>query len=183
MVNNLPAMRETWVLSLGREDPLEKGLAIHSSILAWRISWTEEPGRLQSMELQRVGHDWVTNTFTFNYVFKTHNYKCKIHWKPTHQKPSNLMTNSHNYWEFCQYSFRCDFPPVIVLAFPLWVLFIQPAGMSILHVSHFRCLAFFFLFFICSVVNFVIHWNEIAMGLHVFPIPIPPPTSLSTRSL
>ena len=57
MVNNLHAMRETWVLSLGREDPLEKGLAIHSSILAWRISWTEEPGRLQSMELQRVGHD------------------------------------------------------------------------------------------------------------------------------
>ena len=46
MVKNLPAMRETWVLSLDREDPLEKGLVTHSSILAWRISWTEEPGRL-----------------------------------------------------------------------------------------------------------------------------------------
>ena len=54
MVKNLPAMWETWVLALGWEDPLEKGRATHSSILAWRIPWTEEPGRLQSMELQRV---------------------------------------------------------------------------------------------------------------------------------
>ena len=49
MVKNLPAMRETWVLSLRREDTLEKGMATHSSILAWRIPWTEEPGGLQSM--------------------------------------------------------------------------------------------------------------------------------------
>ena len=48
-VKNLPAMQETWVQSLGREDPLEKEMAIHSSILAWRIPWTEEPGWLQSM--------------------------------------------------------------------------------------------------------------------------------------
>ena len=54
---HLPPMRETWVRSLGREDPLEKEMAIHSSILAWRIPWTEEPGRLQSTGLQRVGHD------------------------------------------------------------------------------------------------------------------------------
>ena len=53
-------MQETLVPSLGCEDPLEKGMAIHSSILAWRIPWTEEPGRLQSMESQRAGHDWVT---------------------------------------------------------------------------------------------------------------------------
>ena len=52
MVKNLPAMRETWVWSLGWEDPLEEGMAAHSSILAWRIPWTEEPGGLQSMELQ-----------------------------------------------------------------------------------------------------------------------------------
>ena len=57
MVKNLPAVRETWVISLDREDSLEKGIAIHSSILAWRISWTEEPGGLQSMGSQRVGHD------------------------------------------------------------------------------------------------------------------------------
>ena len=49
MVKNLPAMRETWVRSLGWEDPLEKGLATHASVLAWRIPWTEEPGGLQSM--------------------------------------------------------------------------------------------------------------------------------------
>ena len=52
MVKNPPAMQETQIQSLGREDPLEKGMATYSSILAWRISWTEEPGRLQSMELQ-----------------------------------------------------------------------------------------------------------------------------------
>ena len=57
MVRNLPAMQETWVPSLGQEDPLEKEMATHSRILAWRIPWTDEPGGLQSMGLQRVGHD------------------------------------------------------------------------------------------------------------------------------
>ena len=56
-VRRLPAMRETQVRFLGREDPLEKEMAIHSSTLAWKIPWTEEPDRLQSMESQRVGHD------------------------------------------------------------------------------------------------------------------------------
>ena len=56
-VKNLPAMQETWVQSLDWEDPLEKGIASHSSVLAWRIPWTEEPGGLQSMASQRVGHD------------------------------------------------------------------------------------------------------------------------------
>ena len=60
MVKNLPAMWETWVRSLGWEDPLEEGMATHSSNLAWRIPWTEEPGGLQYTGLQRVGHDWVT---------------------------------------------------------------------------------------------------------------------------
>ena len=57
MVKRLPAMRETWVRSLGWEDPLEKEMATHSSILAWGIPWTEKPGGLQSMGLQRVGYD------------------------------------------------------------------------------------------------------------------------------
>ena len=57
MVKNLPAMWETWIQSLGWEDPLEKELATHSSTLAWRIPWTKEPGGLQSMESQRVRHD------------------------------------------------------------------------------------------------------------------------------
>ena len=61
MVKRLPAMRETWVQSLGQEDPLEKETATHSSTLAWKIPWTEEPGRLQSMGSQRVGHDWATS--------------------------------------------------------------------------------------------------------------------------
>ena len=68
MVKSLPAMQETWVQSLGPEDPLEKGTATHSHILSWRISWTKEPGGLQSKGLQRVGHVWGlrrTNTFTF----------------------------------------------------------------------------------------------------------------------
>ena len=57
MVKNLPAMKETWVRFLGQEVPLEKGMATHSSILAWKIPWPEEPGGLQSMGSQRVGHD------------------------------------------------------------------------------------------------------------------------------
>ena len=59
-IKNPPAMRETWVRSLGWEDSLEKGMATHSSILAWRIPWTEEPGGLQSMGSQRIGHDRAT---------------------------------------------------------------------------------------------------------------------------
>ena len=57
MVKNLPARQKTWVRSLGREDSLEKGMATHSSILAWRILWTEEPGGLRSTGSQRVGRD------------------------------------------------------------------------------------------------------------------------------
>ena len=72
-VKNLPAMQETPVQSLGWEDPLEEGIATHSSILAWRNPWTEEPGRLQSMGLQRVGYDWVTDTSTlFALIFLLH---------------------------------------------------------------------------------------------------------------
>ena len=72
MVKNLPAMQETWVRFLGQEDPLEKGKAPCSRILAWKIPWTEEPGGLQSMGSQRVRHDWTTNTFTFS---------CNERWK------------------------------------------------------------------------------------------------------
>ena len=61
-----PAMEETWVQPLGQEHPLEKGMATHSSIFAWKILWTEEPGGLQSMRSQKVGHDWVTTMYFFN---------------------------------------------------------------------------------------------------------------------
>ena len=65
MVKHLPAMWGTQVQSLGQEDPLEKEMATHSSTLAWKIPWTEEPCRLQFMGLQRVGHDWVTSLHFF----------------------------------------------------------------------------------------------------------------------
>ena len=66
VVKSLPAMQETWVWSLGLGNPLEKGMATHCSILAWRIPWREESGGLQPMGLQRIRHDWATNTSTIN---------------------------------------------------------------------------------------------------------------------
>ena len=65
MVKNLPATQEPQVRSLGQEDPLEKETATHSSIPAWRIPWTEEPGGLKSMGSQKVAHNWVIKTFTY----------------------------------------------------------------------------------------------------------------------
>ena len=61
MVKHMPTMQETWVQSLGQEDLLEKEMATHSHILAWKIPWMEEPGRLQSIGSQRFRHDWVTS--------------------------------------------------------------------------------------------------------------------------
>ena len=79
MVKHLPAMRETRVRSPGREDPLEKEMATHSSTLAWKIPWMEEHGRLQFMGLQRVGHDWATSpyesAFTIWATREANNYK------------------------------------------------------------------------------------------------------------
>ena len=72
MVKNPPAMWETWVRSLGQGDPLEKGMATHSSTPAWRIPRTEEPDELPSTGSQRVGLDWATNTFTFPGLERRH---------------------------------------------------------------------------------------------------------------
>ena len=77
MVKTLPAMQETPLQSLGQEDTLEEKMATYSSILPWRIPWTEETGGLQSMGLQRVGHDWATNTVHF-------------------------LTPPNSYWRLCQ---------------------------------------------------------------------------------
>ena len=60
-------MQETWAQSLGQEDPLEKEVATHSSIIAWEIPWTEEPGGLQSTGSQRLEHNWLTNTLTLHF--------------------------------------------------------------------------------------------------------------------
>ena len=72
IVKNLPAVQETWVQSLGQEDPLEKQMTTHSNILAWRISWTVEPGELQSMVSQKVGHNLATKkkiSCPYNFFF------------------------------------------------------------------------------------------------------------------
>ena len=80
MVKNRPAIQDTRVRSLGGEDSLEKGIAIHSSFLAWRIPRTEVPGGLQSMGSQRVRHDWMTITFAFEpYTLRENKQlKCKL---------------------------------------------------------------------------------------------------------
>ena len=81
-VKRLSTMRETWVRSLGQEDPLEKEMAIHSSTIAWKIPWTEEPGRLQSMGLQRVGHNWATSHgFSSGHVWMWE-LDCEESWAP-----------------------------------------------------------------------------------------------------
>ena len=76
-VKNSPALQETWVQSLGQEDPLEKRMATHSSILAWRTTWTEESGGIQSMGSQRVRHDWATSLSLFIFM----HWRRK--WQPT----------------------------------------------------------------------------------------------------
>ena len=67
-VKCLPTMQETHVQCLGQEDLLDKKMAPHSSILAWKIPWTEQPGRLQSMGSRRVGHDWATSLYTYTHL-------------------------------------------------------------------------------------------------------------------
>ena len=80
---NQQETQETWVWSLGLEDPLEEGMATHSNILIWRIPWTEEPGGLQSMESQRVGHDWWTTCAHTHTHTHTH----------THRLPRTVLKN------------------------------------------------------------------------------------------
>ena len=89
-VKRLPARRETWVRSLGQEDPLEKEMATHSSILAWRIPWMEEPGALQSTGSQRVRHDWATSL--------THSLtRNKVTVSRIHGSPLQNLFNVHLY--------------------------------------------------------------------------------------
>ena len=87
-------MQETRVQSLGWEDPLEKEMEAHSSILAWKIPWAAEPGRLQSMGLLRVGHDWATSLLLFTFM----HWRRK--WKPT---PVFLPGKSHGQWSLVGY--------------------------------------------------------------------------------
>ena len=92
MVKSLHAVQETQAGSLGREDPLEKGMAMHSSSLTWRIPWTEEPGGLQSMGSHSVRHDWVANTFIFTFtLLLVHDFKlqAELEFKTNKQTKKN----------------------------------------------------------------------------------------------
>ena len=105
-------MQETWVRSLGGEDPLKKGMATHSSILAWRIPWTEEPGGLQAIGLQRVGHNWATN-ITFTIVYKIQLFCCFV---LSLMDPAPWLTLSAVcFWNYmpclCSLSGLCQFFP------------------------------------------------------------------------
>ena len=104
-LKRLPEMRETWVRSLGREDPLKKEMAIHSSTLAWRIPWREEPGGLQSMGSQTVGHDWATSLTQcnskvicelFGYQSIYDNIKRSSHLKNCFQTTWKTCTHQHS---------------------------------------------------------------------------------------
>ena len=90
-VKNLPAMWETWVRSLGWEDPLEKEMATHSTTLAWKFSWMEKPGRLQSMGSQRVGHDWETSLSLFFRLIIAFLPRSKRLWISWLQSPSAVI--------------------------------------------------------------------------------------------
>ena len=115
MVKNLPTLQEIRVQSLGQEDPLEKGMATHSSILTWRIPWTEEPGGLQSMASQRVRYDRVTNMFTSTVKgallqMPSHKPKFSLAWKENDYFHLNLAWHQHFlllwFWDCC---FLCQF--------------------------------------------------------------------------
>ena len=97
-VKSLPAVQETWVQSLGREDPLEKEMATHSSIFAWKTPWTEKPGRLQSMGSKRVRHDCATSLSHKHYhgtFVKTRNQQRYVHTSSTFRLPFGFYQFSH----------------------------------------------------------------------------------------
>ena len=100
MVKHLPAMRETQVRSLDQEDPPEKEMATHSSTLAWKIPWIEEPSGLQSMGSQRVGHDWVTSLFNVSQLLVTKVPPPSVSWGA---RQAALLLNSAQ-----RHDFACD---------------------------------------------------------------------------
>ena len=137
MVKNLPAMQETQVSSLGQEHPLEKGMATHSSILDWKIPGTEKPGKLQYMRLQRVGHNWMTNTLTFSPSQVWHwepqfSYGCWWEASLSYFPGGTLQWETHNK----------------AAKFPLSKQTTQPETMTMMQTS-----LFFFFFLKCNLKN------------------------------
>ena len=156
-VKNLPAVRETRDQSLGWEDLLEKGMATHSSILAWTILWTEEPGKLQSMSLQRVRHDWSDLAHTARGCFNV--------------LRQFLLFDKVNQLYIRTCPLFSEFPSRLVAT--------EPRGEFSALYSRF--LSFFYYYYFLFVVDFVIHWNETAMGLHEIPLTIPDATRQRRR--
>ena len=99
-LKKLPSMQETWVQSLGWEDPLEKGMTTHSSNLAWRILWTEEFDRLQLMGLQRVGYNWVS-TFSFSLSLAFNFNKIYVQTTYSKDKIMQIMISSFSNSNLC----------------------------------------------------------------------------------
>ena len=125
LAKNLPVMQETQVQSLGQQDPLEKEMANYCSILVWWIPWTEETGRLQSMGLQRVGHDWAANIFTFIIQYQPLCYQEHWWYSPSANCPRSFLSSCWHtlcslipfsnspdgFWLICQKSFHCPALP------------------------------------------------------------------------
>ena len=104
-LKRLPAVWETWVLSLGWEDPLEKEMATHPSTLAWRIPWMEEPGGLQSTGLQRVRHDWATSLSVYVLsMWSVMSYSLWPQWTIDHQDPLSMIFPRQEYWSGLAFS-------------------------------------------------------------------------------
>ena len=126
MVKNLPAIQETWVLFLDWEDPLTNKMAIHSSILFWRIPWREESGGLQSMGSKRVRHDWATNTFisggaqknmkkvrVYMLLLLSHFSHVRLSatpWAIAHQIPLSMEFSRQEYWSGLPFSSPGNLP-------------------------------------------------------------------------
>ena len=126
MVKNLPAMQETPVQSLGWEDPLEKGIAIHFNILVWRIPWTEEPGEIQSMGSQRVRHSWATNTYIKN-IKRLHSQDYVRLLKVFHQQNRNIPLGCFSRWMIRICSKKCITRSVAVALFlyKAWLCYLE----------------------------------------------------------
>ena len=126
LVKNLPAMQETPVQSLGWEDPLEKGIAIHFNILVWRIPWTEEPGEIQSMGSQRVRHSWATNTYIKN-IKRLHSQDYVRLLKVFHQQNRNIPLGCFSRWMIRICSKKCITRSVAVALFlyKAWLCYLE----------------------------------------------------------
>ena len=115
IVNTPPAMWETWAWSLGQDVSLKKGVATHSSILAWRIQWTEKPGRLQSIGSQKVIHDWVTNTSIITCV--TNGVAKSSYLRTSYYLPWKYVCNGLYLLDYVQ---GCDICFWYLLVYCLW---------------------------------------------------------------